>query len=284
MSRSAAMKQTKITSILAIQGAAKVMGHDPDARLEGAVEGYWTFEVEMPPVKLRVIPDGRIDLIFDLTSRESFVAGPNLKPFDVEHLRPVHLLGATLSPEAAGAFLGAEIGSRGTGWRPLVSAIGPLAFELSDRIAAARGDKAKIAALETILLARIGGGDRRVSRALAEIKHRRGRIDVATLGRSSGASQRNLARLFDQWVGMSPKTFARIARVQEALRRMDENPAPSLKHLAADLGLSDQAHMSREVKKITGSQPNALADLFKAQVSNLQALRNGGNDNGASIQ
>jgi AraC-like DNA-binding protein len=259
------MKSFANTSILALEGEAKFIGYEADARLAGAVEGYWTCFVESPPVRLRVIPDGRIDLIFDLTSRVGFVAGPNPLPFDVEHLRAVQLLGATLSPEAAAAFLGAEIGSTGTGWRPLESSLGSLAVELSHRLRAARGAEAKIAALETTLLARIGGADRRVSRALAEIKQSGGRIGVTALGRSSGASPRNLARLFDQWVGMSPKTFARIARVQEALRRMTEAPTPGLKDLAAELGFSDQAHMSREVKRITGIQPSELADLFKRQ-------------------
>jgi AraC-like DNA-binding protein len=207
------MNPFNFTSVVALEGEAKFIGHEADARFAGAVEGYWLFLVEKPPVRLRVIPDGRIDLIFDLDTREGFVAGPNPKPIDVEHLRPVRLLGATLSPEAAATFLGAEIGSTGTGWRPLQSTLGPLAVELSERIAAG-SPEAGIAALETILLARIGGADRRVSRALAKIKQSGGRLDVAALGRSSGASARNLARLFDQWVGMSPKTFARIARVQ----------------------------------------------------------------------
>jgi AraC-like DNA-binding protein len=254
---------SRLTSVLALEGEAKFAGHAVDARLEGAVEGYWTFLVETPPVRLRVIPDGRIDLIFDLAAREGFIAGPNARPFDVEHLRPVRLMGATLSPEAATAFLGTEIGSARSGWRPLNSALGPLAVELAERIAAARSTEAGIAVLETLLIARIGAADSRVSRARAQIERAAGRVDMSEIGRSSGASPRNLARLFDQWAAMSPKTLARIARVQQALRRLSERPPPSLKHLAAELGFSDQAHLSREVKTLTGIQPSELADLFK---------------------
>jgi AraC-like DNA-binding protein len=125
--------------------------------------------------------------------------------------------------------------------------------------------EARIAILETILLARIGLADPRVSRAISSVRRSGGRIGVSALSRSSGASQRNLTRLFDQWVGLPPKTFMRIARVQEVMRRMKESPQASLKELAAELGFADQAHMSREVKRITGVQPGQMAETFKRE-------------------
>lgn len=249
--------------MLAFGGQARFTRHDVDPRLADKVDAYWTFMVETPSVELRIIPDGRVDLIFDLDTGEAFLAGPNERPFDVRHDRPTRLLGATMSPELASAALETEIGSTGTGWRPLNSSLGPLAQHLTSRIEACKGDFARLATLETFLLARVGAADPRVSRAVSEITRSSGRIGVAALSRSSGASQRNLGRLFDRWVGLPPKTFARIARVQEALRRMSEAPAPNFKTLAAELGFADQAHMSREVKKLTGVQPSQMSETFK---------------------
>jgi AraC-like DNA-binding protein len=259
------MKPSRVTSVLVLDGAAEFTRHDADARLSDRVDGYWTVTVAEPVVRLRMIPDGRIDAIVDLDTREAFVSGPSHRPFDVEHVRPTRLLGATMSPEAAATFLGAGIGPLGPGWRPLESLLGPLAIRIVEQIVAFESIQAKIAALETILLARIGVADRRVSRAIGEVRRSGGRIGVAALSRSSGASQRNLVRLFDQWVGLPPKTFARIARVQEVMRRMRESPQSSLKALAAELGFADQAHMSREVKRITGIQPGQMAETFKRE-------------------
>lgn len=258
-----AITPTGVTSILPLGGEAKFTRHDVDARLAGKVDCYWTFTVEKPSVEMRIIPDGRVDLIFDLDSREAFIAGPNQRPFDVRHERPIRLLGATMSPEIASASLETEIGATGGAWRTLDSVLGLFARQLTGRIAACESDAARLATLETFLLARVGAVDRRVSRAVAEIVRSSGRIGVATLSRDSGASPRNLTRLFDRWVGLPPKIFARIARAQEALRRIQAIPSPNLKTLAAELGFADQAHMSRELKKITGVQPSQMSETFK---------------------
>jgi AraC-like DNA-binding protein len=258
-----AMNPTGVTSVLALGGEAKFARHDVDPRLADKIDCYWTFTVERPSVELRIIPDGRIDLIFDLDTGEAFIAGPNQRPFDVRHERQTRLLGATMSPEIASAALETEIGAIGGEWRALDSVLGPFARQLAGRIVAGESDAARLAVLETFLLARIGAVDRRVSRAVAGIARSNGRIGVAALSRDSGASPRNLTRLFDRWVGLPPKTFARIARAQEALRRLQETPAPNFKTLAAELGFADQAHMSRELKKITGVQPSQMSETFK---------------------
>ena len=106
--------------MLALGGQARFTRHDVDPRLADKVDAYWTFMVETPSVELRIIPDGRVDLIFDLDTGEAFLAGPNERPFDVRHDRPTRLLGATMSPELASAALETEIGSTGTGWRPSI--------------------------------------------------------------------------------------------------------------------------------------------------------------------
>jgi AraC-like DNA-binding protein len=257
------MEPLRITSVLALGGQAKFARHEVDPRLADRVDAYWTFTVETPGVELRIVPDGRIDLIFDLDARHAFLAGPNERPFDVRHERPTRLLGATMSPEAISASLNVDLGARVGAWSPLEASLGQLARELTDRITGAPSETARVAVLETFLLARAGAADRRVSRAIEEIMRSGGRVGVAALGRASGASPRNLARLFDRWVGLPPKAFARIARVQEALRRMQETPAPNLKQLAAELGFADQAHMSREMKAMTGVPPGRMSETFK---------------------
>ena len=221
------MNPTGVTPILALGGQAKFERRDVDPRLADKVDCYWLFTVETPDVELRVIPDGRIDLIFNLETRTAYLTGPNERPFEVRHERPTRLLGATMSPEIASTLLGADIATTGRSWRPLDSLLGSLAGQLTDRIGACESDAARLAVLEIFLLARIGAADRRVSRAVAEITRSGGRVGVAALSRDSGASPRNLTRLFDRWVGLPPKTFARIARAQEALRRMQEDPAPT---------------------------------------------------------
>lgn len=250
-------------SVLPLDDRAQLAAHVPDARLQEHVRSYWTLVVDEPPAKLRVVPDGHVDLVFDLTRAQAFVAGPRSEPLDVEHDRPTHLLGVTLLPGAATSVLGVPLDALPVDWHPLERVIGPVALAVAARLQQAASSTVRWGLVDAFLLARLGRGDERVERALRAITDSRGQIGIAELGRGSGVSPRNLTRLFHAWVGMSPKRFARIVRAQAALRRLSERPPPELSALAAELGYSDQAHLTREVRAVAGAAPSQLAETFK---------------------
>jgi AraC-like DNA-binding protein len=257
------MHASRVTSVLALDDRASIAGHPVDERLVEHVRAYWTLDIDDPPARLRVIPDGQVDLVFDLDHAEALVSGAVPDPFEAVHERATHLLGATLVPGAAASVLGVKVGALQAGWQPLASVVGPSADVLGHKLKDASGLVERLALVETFLLARLGRTDGRVARALEAIDASDGGVTIADLGRRSGASGRNLSRLFHDWVGLSPKRFARIVRVQAALRRLAEPAPPDLASLADELGFADQAHLAREVRAVAGAAPSRLAETFK---------------------
>lgn len=257
-------------SVLALDDHALLAAHPVDPQLVGLVCSYWTLTVDDPPSRVRIIPDGQIDLVFDLDSKEAHVGGAADVAFEVTHERPTHLLGATLLPGAAAAFLDVPAGALTVEWQPLTAVVGPVADALVRRVSDGRDLAAQIATLETFLLSRLRSRDGRVDRAVRAIEQSGGRVDIQRLGRQTGASPRNLSRLFQAWVGLSPKRFARIVRAQTALRRLIEPSAPDLTTLAAELGFSDHAHLTRETRALLGAAPSTLADSFKARTDSFK--------------
>jgi AraC-like DNA-binding protein len=83
---------------------------------------------------------------------------------------------------------------------------------------------------------------------------------VPWLGRALGMSERTLRRRFDNAFGYGPKTLDRILRYQR-YRRMAENSSETTAVLALDSGYSDQAHLVRESRRLTGCAPGALNRL-----------------------
>ena len=81
------MDRQSIISVIALSGDAKFVWSEVDPRLADKVDAYWLLHVETPSVDLRIVPDGRVDLIIDLETRKAFLAGPNEHPFDVRHER-----------------------------------------------------------------------------------------------------------------------------------------------------------------------------------------------------
>jgi len=258
-------------SVIPLDDRALLATYQVDPRLAQHVRGYWTLRVEAPPARLRVIPDGQVDLVFDVLAGKAMLGGPRDTPLEVVHEHPTELLGVTLLPGSAPAMLGVSAAALPSNWSPLEGVVGAAASVLGQRVQAASTTSVRLGVLEAFLLGRLCTRDERVERAVGAIVDTSGQIGMAELGRGARASSRHLTRLFHEWVGLSPKRFARIVRVQAALRRLSERPAPDLARLASELGFADQAHLTREVQALAGAAPRSLAETFKGKADSFKA-------------
>jgi AraC-like DNA-binding protein len=94
-------------------------------------------------------------------------------------------------------------------------------------------------------------------------------VPMETLADEQHVSRRQIERDFGHWIGTSPRHLARVVRLQ-AVSRLAQTGA-SMADIAADIGYTDQAHMSRVVKELTGLTPtnfvkcrnNPLANAFR---------------------
>lgn len=68
-------------------------------------------------------------------------------------------------------------------------------------------------------------------------------------------SERALQRLMRQWVGLSPKSLLVRYRLHEAVHRLTEGDLMDLAALAMELGYADQAHFTRDFRRIVGHTP-----------------------------
>jgi AraC-like DNA-binding protein len=98
--------------------------------------------------------------------------------------------------------------------------------------------------------------DVRMENAAERLESSAGRARIDAVARSAGLSARGFQIRFRQCVGTTPKEFARLVRLQATLRALDGTV--SLSELAADRGFADQAHATRELRRITGLTPAKL--------------------------
>lgn len=83
----------------------------------------------------------------------------------------------------------------------------------------------------------------------------RGRVQAVT--GKIGMSQRRIAQLFHEQVGVSPKTFHRVRRFQHTIQRLRVAERVNWAELALDCGYYDQAHLSHDFRQIAGMTPSA---------------------------
>jgi AraC-like DNA-binding protein len=224
--------------------------HSPPAALSAAVECFWTNSTpEVGPAEHRVMPDGAIDIVFAYEGDEvvsANVVGAMTTALVVPALT-TRYAGVRFLPGAAAAVLGIPA-CEVTDQQVPVTDLWPR-INIDDL----RGPMA-------LLRGRgwLGGGapPRDVAAAVAAIRQSRGKLKVSGLGPLLGVSRQQLARRFAETVGVAPKVFARIVRLQAVMRRAQRG-APDWSALAHGLGYADQAHLVNEFHALTGVTPTA---------------------------
>ncbi|MQM23968.1 AraC family transcriptional regulator [Glycomyces albidus] len=202
------------------------------------------------PDAVTVVPDGCVDLLWRHGRLE--VAGPDTGPRDVA-LAPGELIaGVRLRPGAARALLGPVPATAVRDAQPALDDLwrpGPLA----DR-AEAETDPWRLAALLAAAVAARGFGPDPVALAAAAALDRPRPPSVAALARDLGFSERQLRRRVRDSAGYGPKTLEQILRFNRA-RAAAAGERPDWARVAAEQGYADQAHLSRQLRRWSGTTP-----------------------------
>jgi AraC-like DNA-binding protein len=126
---------------------------------------------------------------------------------------------------------------------------------LEEKLSEAHTDEARIKIVEDFLVSRIipHEPDQLVLAALSLIHKSRGNIRIKELSEQLHTSQSPLEKRFRSKVGISPKKFASIVRLKNAI--MKYSSGSSLTGLSYEAGFYDQAHFIKEFKAFTGETP-----------------------------
>jgi AraC-like DNA-binding protein len=225
------------------------------------VECLWVHSIQGgdPREDRRILPDGRMDLVW-IPELGALVAGPQSRHTSRPVGAPLLAVGARFHPGVAPQLLrhaASELVDRHV---PLDAVQPALAARLDARLGAA-GDP--LAALEQELmrsLAELGEPDP-VVRAAAGLLAR-GSAGVAEVADRVYVSERQLQRRFAELVGYGPKTFQRIARFQRVVAQLAREDV-AVAGAAALAGYADQAHLTRESRRLAGLSPRELVSWMR---------------------
>jgi AraC-like DNA-binding protein len=234
--------------------------YPPSAALREYVDCYWTRtgEIELPAAH-RVLPDGCIDIMFDFASNhdDAFVIGPMTRPLLVDAGSPENMIAVRFRPGGAFAFFNLPMHAL-TNARVEVANFWKDAAAFEDSILERVSIDERIATLECALIARLSFArsiDRRIRAAIKSLRHTSGQMPIDSISSEFGMSRQHLTRKFQEQVGISPKLFARIVRMQDMLRRVENVREVDWCTLALDSGYYDQAHMIDDFRDLCGISP-----------------------------
>ena len=134
------------------------------------------------------------------------------------------------------------------------------ARRLCDRLADVRYGAEAAAIVGRAIAARIStaGAPHRHARLVTQAGQRLAGSSLRDVAAGLGVSERHLRRVFVETVGITPKTFARIARFRRAIRAARQESVVNWADIAAATGFCDQAHLIDEFRAIAGATPVAF--------------------------
>ena len=91
------------------------------------------------------------------------------------------------------------------------------------------------------------------------MREARGALPVSQVAAAAHATVRTLERKFKHSAGRTVKDVSGLMRFEQVRNHLWIYPKANLAGLAQDLGYADQAHLSREFRRYSGTTPAAFA-------------------------
>ncbi|MEQ8676326.1 MAG: helix-turn-helix domain-containing protein [Aggregatilineales bacterium] len=245
----------------------------PGQHLRPYVSEYWYFQRETPLATYQdeyMHPTGGYGIAFNFgddlrldgvpLNAPVFLDGANTVSRKLGFMGRVDLFGIRFHEGGAYPFLGIPLVELQNAFTLLEALSRARLLQLHGQLYDAKSLMRRIQLIENWLLMRLSEGKTRhavIPESLLRLREDWAHLSIPDLANELAISQRQLERLYQYQVGMSPKQYARLHRVESARLALKNMPDQSATRLALELGFYDQAHFIREFSAVVGMTPYA---------------------------
>ncbi len=236
------------------------------------VENYWSLAWDLPSGvthRSEVLPHPACNLSVERGRTRPGVTAPVVvtgvvtRRFDTPIAGQGYVVAAKFRPGGLAALIGQGVRDLRDGTRPALGYLPDATVAALATITADVPVRAGIERMASVLAEASAGTDPRYESLLGVIQDmltERSLQQVTQVAARHGLSVRGLQRLFDHYVGVSPKWVLARYRMHDALADLDAGYDGSFADLAASLGWFDQAHFTRDFVALVGVTPGAYRD------------------------
>lgn len=245
----------------------------PGQLLRPYVRSYWHFRRVAPLLTYHeeyMRPMGRFGIAFNFGGPLQLDGQPIVEPVFLDGVNTisrrmgffgaVELLGLSFHEGGAFPFLGIPLHEIQNEISLLDATNRPDLLRLHAQLQAMDSVAARIQRLEEWLLKRLLLGkerDRLIPASLIRLRQGMGQLSIHDLAEEFSISQRQLERIYKNQVGVSPKHYSRLLKIENARLALKQMNGISPAELAADFGFYDQSHFIREFSAVVGLTPYA---------------------------
>lgn len=235
----------------------------PPAPVDRVVDRFWLVSWNLPAGRhheQRVVTHPAVNLVFE--DRGVTVSGVLTESFVRELAGEGRAMGVMFRPGGLQPFLGRPLSTVTDRVLSIGEVFGPEGVELAASLDL-EDVHAAVTRVGAFLAARAPSEPttgEEVSAIVELIQADRTVSTVAGLAERLDVHPRRLQRLFSKYVGVSPRWIIRRARLHAAAEEAKDPQPRSWGELAAALGYSDQAHLTRNFTQAVGDPPARYAD------------------------
>lgn len=229
------------------------------------VECFWISLPGVNQAPKRITPDGCFDLIYPLPT----LTGSRIAPLLVGTMTrcalsttvpATDLLGIRFRPGGVYPFLNIPLHLFTDAELDVNEVMPDLGSQLQHCLLEINDWPGRLWALERFFyqrLQRIDYSSPLIMPIVQHLIHHNGQVSIEQVSAQATVSRRQLERLFQRHVGVSPKLLARILRFRHLKTMLRTGHNDSLMGMAFDNGYTDHAHLTKEFKEFTGLTPTA---------------------------
>lgn len=235
----------------------------PAADLAPFVEHYWTVEWDLAePNVVETLPHPSVHIVLEPGLAQ--VTGVATTRFRRLLEGKSRVFGVKFRPGGFRPFVMLQVSTYSDNTVALSAVVGSVAEALDQQVLRHTDHHAAVGAIEAFLRALHPVPDQTAeftARITSLIATERRITKVEQITKECGIGMRRLQRLFDEYVGVSPKWVIQRYRLHEAVERIAATNEPLWADMALDLGYADQAHFIRDFKTLVGMPP---AEYFRS--------------------
>lgn len=249
--------------------------YQPCESLRPFVELYWEggFNTKASgQISMQMIPNGCLELIIhlndlhcDLNKNDTWSQTPDYmilglftQPYEVQFQDYVKVFAIRFKPEGLYNIFGTPVAMFKDSFEDMTLVMGHKFRDFSHRVKEEKHTAGMIERTEHYLLSCLSSNkiDLSYVNLAADLIRKTKGIRIEELPSKVSISKRQLEREFKGKLGISPKHYLRITRINEVLRLLNNNQEMDLTSVAYYCGYFDQAHFINDFKRITGNNPS----------------------------
>lgn len=255
--------------------------HIPASPLAEYIECLWYHEIRNYRGRELILPSRYIELIFNFGDshkvldpadfsrfqwqRQGWLAGMQTRVLPIESTSS-HMIGARFKPGGLHAFVGSSVAAFIDHVVPLELVYPAQAAQLHAGLLAASSAEPRFSILEEFLAARFAPDPEAyalVCAAVAALDESKGTRPLGEISAALNVSHKHFTQQFTRLVGLRPKQFARLVRLNGVLAGLDISQPVDWNAVAHAADFYDQSHFINEFRAFTGITPGEYLLLWK---------------------